>query len=453
MFIFYDTETSSKEVIGQILSYSFILTKADLSIQSELNGTIQLNRTQLPDVDAIWVNQINIEDLQATGDPEYRAAEKIYTFLNHVIERYGSATLVGFNSNQFDLQFIRNLMIRYGYNPYFFGKIKNLDVLHFAKHLAVLHQGEFPLEAQLSETGESYYSFKLETLARVFGILDAPQTHEARADVVLTMALVKALEARYHHRLIAFQPVQFLSEQGGDQYIAREDTPNGPIFWSPYRVSKKGKLLLNLTKYASLDEGESPLLALKYHNPNKHFLVLSALSSEEDALWTTVLEHAMQDMRLSEINSLDDYLALTKKNWDIEYQIHAMGFERIEILKTTVQQLLESPHTYEATLAQLLQERQKNKNNSDAFEKDNYLIQLYNRAYLNWHPDPPLVHLQRYLFPRYVAGTLLRDPAQFHTLDQSLTRLRTLQTEHGHTPVLAALERYYIEFITKFNLV
>ena len=131
MFLFYDFETSSRELLGQIISYAFVLTDSHLEPLDTLTGTIKLNKTQCPEVGAILTNKININDLQKKGQPEYEAAEQVFNFISTIIASYGQITLVGFNSNNFDLGFLRNLLVRYGFNPYFSGKLKNLDILHW----------------------------------------------------------------------------------------------------------------------------------------------------------------------------------------------------------------------------------------------------------------------------------------------------------------------------------
>ena len=81
MYIFYDFETSSRDLLGQILSYAFIVTDSQFTPIQELIGTIKLNRTQLPAIEAILVNKLDISTLQNEGDPEPVAAKKIFQFL------------------------------------------------------------------------------------------------------------------------------------------------------------------------------------------------------------------------------------------------------------------------------------------------------------------------------------------------------------------------------------
>ena len=124
MFLFYDFETSSREFLGQIISYAFVLTDTNYEPLDSLTGKIKLNRTQCPEVKAILTNKINVLDLQKTGTPEYEAAQNIFNFFSNLIKTYNQITLIGFNSNNFDLSFLRNILVRYGFNPYFNGKLK-----------------------------------------------------------------------------------------------------------------------------------------------------------------------------------------------------------------------------------------------------------------------------------------------------------------------------------------
>ena len=169
MYIFSDFETSSRDLIGQIISYAFVLTNEQFQPIENLTGKIKLNRTQCPEVDALLVNKIQVSELQEAGLTEYQASKDVFNFLNKAISKYGQCHLVGFNSNQFDIGFLRTLLIRYGINPYFEGKLKNLDIMHFAQHLAFYYPDKFPWVQSQSEKN-SYYSFRLEDLTSAAGL-------------------------------------------------------------------------------------------------------------------------------------------------------------------------------------------------------------------------------------------------------------------------------------------
>ena len=106
MIIFYDFETSSRDLLGQILSYSFIVVNEGFEIIDACEGLVKLNPMQLPDPDAIWVNQLSIDDLQSQGASEQATAQRIYVFLDKYVTRFGQVLLSGFNSNAFDFSFL-----------------------------------------------------------------------------------------------------------------------------------------------------------------------------------------------------------------------------------------------------------------------------------------------------------------------------------------------------------
>jgi exonuclease I len=208
--IFFDFETSSRDPLGQILSYSFICVDNGYNVIEELNGLIRPNRTQFPDIDAILTNKLNLDYLIQHGETDYNAAKRIYDFLETYCSYGPPITLVGYNSNSFDLTFLRNLLISYGYNPYFKGKLQNKDVLHYVQFLAFQNPNSFPW-VRTERNASHYYSFKLEDLAMSFRLLSAQQSHNAREDVILTINLVRTLEMHFKYPFKDFNPTAMLS--------------------------------------------------------------------------------------------------------------------------------------------------------------------------------------------------------------------------------------------------
>ncbi len=458
MYIFYDFETSSRELLGQILSYSFILTDAQLTPIEELSGMIKLNKTQLPEIDAILVNQLNLDTLQANGDTEHEAAEKIFKFLQRLIHQHSHCQLVGYNSNQFDLNFLRNLLIRYGYNPYFSGKLTNIDLLHFVQYLAFQSPDRFEWTLTQNDTNR-YYSFTLEDTARSLGILQSAQTHDARDDVLLCIQLTYTLQQQFETRLSEFIPFQLPEEPGSPSmgciykqqsrhFVPLLDEPEKFTYryWYLLGSMKKALLLIDLSALDTLLKEETTpsetalLSCVRYMNANKQFLILSHLDSS-DPDWS-VCSAAIPNISLfSELSKHPPlYFEKSPKDWDIEYQIHELGFERIDHLFHHVQTLLQDPNRYAETLQSLLK-AQKN-------PKDRYLIQLYNRAYLNTHPNVNPSHLNRYLDARYLTRALYRNPDDVPTLTESWERLQALmETPEDHDPsMLGSLYQYYDQF-------
>ncbi|MFA5879495.1 MAG: hypothetical protein WC860_04895 [Candidatus Margulisiibacteriota bacterium] len=453
MYIFYDFETSSKEFLGQIMSYAFIVTKKNFEIKRELTGKIKLNRTQLPEVDAILTNRINVVEHQKVAEAESMAAQRIFDFLSQEIENQGAIYLVGFNSNSFDLAFLRNLLIRYGINPYFKGRLVNIDLLNYTKYLAFQNQETFKWTLFENKDKIKYYSFKLEHTAKSYGVLTEDQTHDARDDVIVTINLAKKLEHEFKAPLDKFKPVQILSSTFSQDYfeIAKQKVIDFPEscdqvsqkfkykYWAKVISSKKELIILDLEKYAAEKE---ILGCLSYINPNKHFLILEPATVQEKDFFQPVLEKLSQDQFVKNLTS-EKYFELIKKDWDIEYQIHELGFKRIDRLKSAIDALSKNYDSYDKILKELLKERKE--------QKDNFLIQLFNRYYLNYHPKAKIEHLHKYLMPRYFTAELVRDKASFNNIFQALDKMDSLindpATSKSDKTLLESLKLYYFDFI------
>jgi hypothetical protein len=468
MYIFYDFETSSIEQIGQILTYSFILTDFKFDIRMELNDKIKLNRTQLPDIGAILTNRINITEHQKTSDPEYIAADKICKFLGEIVDKYGRLKLVGYNANSFDLNFLRNLLIRYGYNPYFEGRLENVDILHYVKHLALENPEKYPWQTNLNKENKPYYSFKLENTSKAFNILETEQTHSAREDVILTIELVKILEKTFSLPLSKFNPIQIpanFEHQDHFEFAKQKVVPweiqNGNKYsykyWLKLFGGKKDKIVLDLEKYENLvnsensenkfsDNKDPELSCVRFINHNKHFFVLEEFGQEDYKNWQATAEK-INHVQFFKNLTRNKYFELIKKDWDIEYQIYDMGFERIVKLRKLVKKLLDNPDTYSQTLQELLKTRND--------KKDNYLIQLFNRVYLNFHPNPKPEYLLKYLEPRYITGKMLRSADNFTSLnDYEIELNKVIQSETSSEQdkaLISSLNQYFVSWKNLFN--
>lgn len=454
MYIFYDFETSTLDLAGQILTYSFIVTNQNLDIQTELNGKIKLNRTQLPDIDAILTNRIDVIRHQVEAEPEIDAARRIYEFISQQVDTYFDCLMIGFNSNQFDLQFFRNLLIRYGINPYFNGHLQNRDVLHFARFLALANPDSFPLQVGVGQDDRPYYSFRLEGLANAFHILDAPQTHDARDDVVLTIRLVRVMTDRFGTTMAEFVPFEPIfsklqtSSGTADVGVQYELGMPGserivPHFWMRLLDEKKNRIVVDLTRYAEQPDVSS----VRYWNANKQYYRLDTLTPVQRETITPLVESVLSNQAIMTLTA-DAYFALIKKDWDIEYQIHEMGFEHIGLLNKSIQTLLRNPAKYTDIIDDY--------RNSDRSVKYTYMITLFNRVYLNYHPNPDIRHVHRYMVPRYVTGAMLQNPARFESLGERLSRIRSILGAAEYTSedkiLMSSLEQYMTDFVARNQL-
>ncbi len=462
MLLFYDFETSSREFIGQILSYAFVITTPSLNIQSHIEGTIKLNRTQCPDVDAILTNKLNIEDLQEHGDTEFKAAHKIHAFISELINQYKTVTLIGFNSNSFDLNFLRNLFIRNGLNPYFKGALLNKDILHWSQYLAFYFPDTFPWVLQ-ENNDKRYYSFKLEDLSNSCKLLSEgeDQTHNALDDVLLTIKLVQYFEHLFNENISNFQayriekPTLSLPQKQRSRHFSNPDSSPSKFIYNylyPLSLSGKSHLFINLPddplniSISSLSEDEK-LSMISYKNVNKHFFITESCNTTELDSYKNIIQDIEKDAFFNSIKQQPtQYFELNKKDWDIEYQIHELGFQRIDSLKSLINTFTQDETQYPTLLNSLLEKREG--------KKDNYLIQLFNRFYLNNHSNPDKNLLNRYLHPRYITGILYRSNEYPNHFEQQFAYLETKLNEEqddNNIEILTSLKRYYTKFKLQFN--
>ncbi|RAP33037.1 hypothetical protein DID75_03450 [Candidatus Marinamargulisbacteria bacterium SCGC AG-410-N11] len=447
-------------MLGQILTYAFIVTDLNLNIQTELCGHIRLNKTQLPEIDAILTNKIDVLNLQQHGDLEYIAAEKIHKFLSKIINENGRCELVGFNSNSFDLAFLRNLLIKYGLNPYFMGKLGNKDILHYTQSIAFNFPDNYPWTLQTKDN-RSYYSFKLEDTCKSFNIINQDQSHDAKEDVLITISLVKTLQSEFNTLLTNFNAI-CLPENLTPMSISKQKTRHFPnknetaqkftnTYWLTINKIKNAYLLFNLSKFKENNTNTISFIDnIRYINPNKHFLHLQNSSLTEQKDWTEIIKDISENNLFKELSkNPEHYFDLIKKDWDIEYQITELGFAHIDTLKTISTKLIKDPQNYLNQLSELIKSRKTT--------KDNYLIQLFNRNYLNTHPNPKIEHLHKYLIPRYITGELYRDWDNFTSLPQNYERLEYLTKKNEDTTekdslIMLSLKKYYDHFIKENEL-
>ncbi len=458
MFLFYDFETSSKEFLGQIISYAFVLTDTNYEPLDSLTGKIKLNRTQCPEVKAILTNKINVLDLQKTGTPEYEAAQNIFNFFSNLIKTYNQITLIGFNSNNFDLSFLRNILVRYGFNPYFNGKLKNIDILHWLQNIAFYNEDNFPW-VLTENNNKKYYSFRLEDITQASGLLTNEQSHDAFEDVILTIKLVTYLEQKFNQRLSEFKPILLPENMHSNTIIKQRyrdfpengSNPEKYIYRYFYTLvlQPKSLLMINLKYLTELlstkktwesISKEEKLSCIQYINSNKHFFVGESCTETETESYQAIIPLIEKDSLFQSIQqSSKEYFQLIKKEWDIEYQIHEIGFDHhIDTLNKLKHDLFQNPESYPNLLQELLSKRTS--------IQDNYLIQLFNRLYLNISKNPDLTLLNRYLKPRYITKEMYRNQEENSTFDEQQHELEeTLKTCTNENDIilLNALKEYY----------
>jgi hypothetical protein len=332
--IFYDLETSSRHTIGQILNYTFICVDHDYQVISSLYADVRINRLELPEAGAILANRINVvKHQEESTQTEWEAAYAIREYIDNILYefRQHQVMLVGFNSNRFDLPFIRTVMIRNGISPYFGKNLINADLYQVVKFLSVTNKS-FPRKTSLG-SDENKLSLKLETLTKEFSLLTGKQTHNSYDDVKLTIDFARFLEENFDIDLETFSAYSppknikpsFITYTLNPQY----DLENKNIYeknlfvlvYDDYRSS----LWLNVTNIIN-KEDRNPIV---YVNKATGSLVFdeSKVSVEDQKI---ALEHYKEYEGLT----IKDYFK--PSTCDIEQDIYRLDFDQIDYLHSII---------------------------------------------------------------------------------------------------------------------
>lgn len=459
MIVFYDFETSQKDLLGQILSYYFVLVDDSFQVIKECEGLIKPNRLELPACEAIRVNQLSINDCLEYGLNEFDAANKIHGFLQQVTNEHGHVPLVGFNSARFDFKHIEKLLLKHGLSPTFYGKVSSLDVYQFAKYCALNQPEIFPFVRKKRQDTNTF-SFKLEDLANEFGRLTTPQTHNAKDDVLLTIELTKALESQFGITLQSFYTQQHnlesLNAKGVYlkepvfQFEQNSDTPI--VIYNEWLVigkaSKNTFILLDINAYENKpkDHFSDYGTLTKYLNTRSNALICST-HTQTDRHKTILQDPNIQKIADNAIR----YFKLFPVDWDIEYRPWSMGWEYIETLRNYIERLIHSPTEYTTILRDW---KELKKSTPTKHKELDYMITLFNRYYLNHHSSPKPYHIQKYIEPRYITGTMHRNSMDQITPQTELNTLKFYLTssENGsrEQKVLSELLDYTNQFIATY---
>jgi hypothetical protein len=440
--IFYDLETSDRYPIGQILNYSFIEVGNDFSHTAELSGAVRLSRLQLPSPDSILANRVDVLALQRTAaQSEKEALLSISRFIEERIRlSKGRVALIGYNSSRFDLGFLRTALIRNGLNPYFGGKLAYRDVLQSAWKLSVT-KADFPRPIrQVENIPGGKMSLSLEALGQALGLLSGAQTHEARADVLLTIAMAKTFRDRW-----GLDVRDFESYEGTSRH---QRPPKGDVFLS---------VRPNYEPAGDTSPIRSPVTLLDFDHRSALWIDLERFERSEGRAaisWYSLgkswlfLEPAPADNRHADLarRALKEFSGITLANYfsenrcDIELDIYRIDFNGIELLRTAIWD-----------------------RNAEALKDSAHpgLLTLYRRhglANYTWGGDKDArvkEYLAAYALHRY-GGKLIVEGRQgseaevrHQTFSQLLARIRELRSapaaRQGDRELLDSLERYYFE--------
>jgi hypothetical protein len=276
--VFYDLETTTKNTVGQILNYSFIMVDDEMNPVGELSGLIKINRLQLPEPGAIMANRTDVVEHQKVAvDTEPVGMRKVEQFLATCIHNAkGAVAFVGYNSSRFDLNYLRTSFIRNGINPYFKGMLSSRDLLHVVQK-AYISNKEFRELVRKQCSGDKRLSLSLQTVSHALKLLEGVQAHESREDVLLTIRLARWLKEHCSLDVRTYEayeggPLHSTARSGSvyeveePEYDLHEASPVRRVPMCLLDENKKASLWINIERYA---ENPSPR-CISWRQPMKH---------------------------------------------------------------------------------------------------------------------------------------------------------------------------------------
>ncbi len=185
-FVFYDFETSSSNKYwGQIIQIGAVLTNDKLQELDRFESRCKLNPGIIPEAMALIVNQTTPKMLQSANLSHYQMIRQFV----ETLKRWGKATYIGFNSIDFDEEYLRNTLFQTLEYPYLTSTNGNTrgDLLSLARAANFYYPDT--LKNSINEKGNAVY--KLDQMAPINGIKH--DAHQALGDCIATLEIGKII--------------------------------------------------------------------------------------------------------------------------------------------------------------------------------------------------------------------------------------------------------------------
>jgi exodeoxyribonuclease I len=187
-FIFYDFETSSSNKYwGQIIQIGAILTNDNFEELDRFDARCRLNPGIIPEAMALIVNKSTPKLLKNSNLSHYEMTRQFV----ETLKKWGKATYIGFNSIEFDEEFLRCTLFQTLEYPYLTSTNQNSrgDILSLARAANLYYPNT--LKNSINEKGNAVY--KLDQLAPINGIEHGDAAHSAIGDVIATIGIAKII--------------------------------------------------------------------------------------------------------------------------------------------------------------------------------------------------------------------------------------------------------------------
>jgi len=189
-FVFYDFETSSSNKSwGQIIQVGAILTNDNLEELDRYEARCRLSPSIIPEAMALIVNKSSPKMLKGANLSHYEMIRQLV----ETLKRWGKATFIGFNSIDFDEEFLRTTLFQTLEYPYLTSTSGNNrgDLLNLARAANLYYPNT--LKNSISAKGNAVY--KLDQMAPLNGI-EHGDAHSAIGDVIATLGVAKIISKK-----------------------------------------------------------------------------------------------------------------------------------------------------------------------------------------------------------------------------------------------------------------
>ncbi len=189
-FVVFDFETTGRSArFDQILQAGFIVYDSSFNEIDRLNIRSRLSPDIIPSIQALRVNKLSLSQVLSEDLTTYQMTLVIEKFLS----KHEKCFFIGFNSINFDEEFLRQLLWEHFFFPYISNTKGNTrgDVFNFVTMVHALDKNS----VKVPRNEEGKLSFKLEKLAKANNF-DSSNSHEAIADVEVTMQLMCLLKKK-----------------------------------------------------------------------------------------------------------------------------------------------------------------------------------------------------------------------------------------------------------------
>ena len=189
-FVFYDFETSSSNKSwGQIIQVGAILTNDNLEELDRYEARCRLSPSIIPEAMALIVNKSSPKMLKGANLSHYEMIRQLV----ETLKRWGMATFIGFNSIDFDEEFLRTTLFQTLEYPYLTSTSGNNrgDLLNLARAANLYYPNT--LKNSISAKGNAVY--KLDQMAPLNGI-EHGDAHSAIGDVIATLGVAKIISKK-----------------------------------------------------------------------------------------------------------------------------------------------------------------------------------------------------------------------------------------------------------------